>query len=62
MASKKKQQITIPIKTKDDLLPYLASDYHKVVVLNVYDEFWGPCECVETLIKRLNGVTLKTFL
>ena len=40
MASKKKQHITIPIKTKEELAPYLAPDYHKVVVLNLYDEFW----------------------
>ena len=60
MASKKKQQITIPIKTKDELLPFLASDYHKVVVLNVYDEFWGPCECVETLIKRFQENPINT--
>ena len=60
MASKKKQQITIPIKTKEELAPYLAETYHRVVVLNMYDEFWGPCECVETLIKRFQENPINT--
>ena len=58
MASKKKTQITIAIKTREELAPYLAEDYHKVVVLNLYDEFWGPCECVETLIKRFQECSM----
>ena len=60
MASKKKTQITIPIKTRDELAPYLAEDYHKVVVLNLYDEFWGPSECAETLIQRFQENPLTT--
>ena len=60
MASKKKTQITIAIKTREELAPYLAENYHKVVVLNLYDEFWGPCECVETLIKRFQENPINT--
>ena len=60
MASKKKTQVTIPVKTKEELDTYLAPTYHKVIVLNLYDEFWGPCECVETLIKRFQENPMNT--
>ena len=53
MASKKKKiQITVELKTKEDLEPYLQPTSLKVVVLNTYHQFWGRCEVAESMLKK----------
>ncbi len=52
MASKKKIQITVPLNTRDELNPYLDSKYQKVVIINGFHPFWGPCDVAESMLKR----------
>ena len=52
MSSKKKIQITVPINTREELNPYLDPKYQKVVVINAYAPFWGPCDVAESMLKR----------
>ena len=49
---KKKQGIIIRCNDKDLLNKYLDPDYNKIVVINVYDKYWGSCEVVEMITKR----------
>ena len=53
MASKKKKiQITVELKTKDDLAPYLQPTNQKVLVINAYHQFWGRCDVAESMLKK----------
>ena len=53
MASKKKKiQITVELKTKEDLEIYLQPTNLKVLVINAYHQFWGRCEVAETMLKK----------
>ena len=53
MASKKKKiQVTIELKTREELNPYLAPTYPKVVVVDAYHSFWGRCDVAEIMLKR----------
>ena len=53
MASKKKKiQVTIELKTREELNPYLAPTYPKVVVVDGYHPFWGRCEVAEIMLKK----------
>ena len=53
MASKKKKiQITIELKTREELNPYLQPTYPKVVVIDGFHPFWGRCEVAEIMLKK----------
>ena len=53
MASKKKKiQVTIELKTREELNPYLAPTYPKVVVVDGFHQFWGRCEVAEIMLKK----------
>ena len=53
MASKKKKiQITIELKTKEDLEPYLQPTNPKVIVINAFHQFWGRCDVAESMLKK----------
>ena len=53
MASKKKKiQVTIELKTREELNPYLLPTYPKVVVVDAYHPFWGRCDVAEIMLKR----------
>lgn len=49
---KKKIQVVKNVKTREELNKFLTPDFDKVLVLNIYDDFWGACEVAEPLIKR----------
>ncbi len=53
MATKKKKiQITVELKTREELNPYLLPTYPKVVVIDGYHEFWGRCDVAEIMLKK----------
>ena len=53
MASKKKKiQVTVELKTREELNPYLAPTYQKVVVVDGYHPFWGRCDVAEIMLKK----------
>ena len=53
MASKKKKiQITVDLKTREELEPYLAPAYPKVVVIDGFHPFWGRCDAAEVMLKK----------
>ena len=53
MASKKKKiQVTIELKTREELNPYLAPTYPKVVIVDGFHPFWGRCEVAEIMLKK----------
>ena len=53
MASKKKKiQITVELKTREELTPYLQPTYPKVVVIDGFHSFWGRCEVAEIMLKK----------
>ena len=53
MATKKKKiQITVDLKTREELEPYLAPAYPKVVVIDAYHSFWGRCDVAEIMLKK----------
>ena len=53
MASKKKKiQITIELKTREELNPYLSPTYPKIVVVDAYHQFWGRCDVAEIMLKK----------
>ena len=54
MATKKKIQVTVNLKGREELNPYLDPNYQKVVVINAFHHFWGYCEVAESMIKRFN--------
>lgn len=49
---KKKIEVVIKCTDKDQVNKYLTPDYPKLVIANVYDKFWGPCEVADLFIKR----------
>ena len=53
MATKKKKiQITIELKNREELNEYLAPTYPKVVVVDAYHTFWGRCDVAEIMLKK----------
>ena len=53
MASKKKKiQVTVELKTREELNPYLQPTYPKVVVVDAYHPFWGRCDVAEIMLKK----------
>ena len=53
MATKKKKiQITVELKTREELNQYLAPTYPKVVVVDGYHSFWGRCDVAEIMLKK----------
>lgn len=53
MASRKKKiQVTIELKTKEELAPYLVPTYQKVVVVDAFHPFWGRCDVAEIMLKK----------
>ena len=53
MASKKKKiQVTIELKSREELEPYLAPNYPKVVVIDGFHPFWGRCDAAEVMLKK----------
>ena len=53
MATKKKKiKITIELKTREELNPYLQPTYPKVVVIDGFHPFWGRCEVAEIMLKK----------
>ena len=53
MATKKKKiQITIELKNREELNEYLSPTYPKVVVVDAYHPFWGRCEVAEIMLKK----------
>ena len=53
MASKKKKiQVTIELKSREELEPYLSPTYPKVVVIDGYHPFWGRCDAAEVMLKK----------
>ena len=50
---KKKQEIVIKINDNEQFLKYTAPDYNKLVCINVYDKFWGACEVMDPMVKKL---------
>ena len=53
MASKKKKiQVTVELKTREELNEYLAPTYPKVVVVDGFHPFWGRCEVAEIMLKK----------
>ena len=53
MASKKKKiQVTIELKTREELNPYLAPTYPKVAIVDGYHPFWGRCDVAEIMLKK----------
>ena len=53
MASKKKKiQVTIELKSCEELEPYLAPNYPKVVVIDGFHPFWGRCDAAEVMLKK----------
>ena len=53
MASKKKKiQVTIELKNREELNPYLQPTYPKVVVIDGFHPFWGRCEVAEIMLKK----------
>jgi len=53
MATKKKKiQVTVELKTREELNPYLAPTHPKVVVVDGYHTFWGRCEVAEIMLKK----------
>ena len=53
MASKKKKiQMTVELKTREELNPYLHPTYPKVVVVDAYHPFWGRCDVAEIMLKK----------
>ena len=53
MASKKKKiQVTVELKTREELNQYLAPTYPKVVVVDGFHPFWGRCEVAEIMLKK----------
>lgn len=49
---KKKNQTFKTFKTKEELIKFITSNNDKVIVLNVFDPFWGSCEVAEPFVKR----------
>ena len=53
MATKKKKiQVTIELKTREELNQYLQPTYQKVVVVDGYHTFWGRCDVAEIMLKK----------
>ena len=53
MTSKKKKiQVTIELKSREELEPYLAPNYPKVVVIDGFHPFWGRCDAAEVMLKK----------
>ena len=53
MATKKKKiQVTIELKTREELNQYLQPTYPKVVVIDGFHPFWGRCEVAEIMLKK----------
>ena len=53
MATKKKKiQITVELKTREELNAYLSPTYPKVVVIDGYHDFWGRCDVAEIMLKK----------
>ena len=52
MSKKKKIQITVELKTREELNAYLAPTYPKVVVVDGYHPFWGRCDVAEIMLKK----------
>ncbi len=55
--NKKKIEIVRKVENIEELNKYLSPDFRKVVVslklvINVYDEFWGPCEIADMALKN----------
>ncbi len=50
---KKGKEIVLKIQDYQQLEPYLAETYNKIVVLNAYEKFWGPVEIIDFLIRRI---------
>lgn len=49
---KKKLEVVIRLNEVEAFAKYTSPDYNKVVVANVFDKFWGPCEVADMMIKR----------
>ncbi len=53
MATKKKKiQVTVELKTREELNQYLQPTYQKVVVVDGYHTFWGRCDVAEIMLKK----------
>ena len=53
MASKKKKiQVTIELKSREELEPYLAPNYPKVVVIDGFHPFFFCCDAAEVMLKK----------
>jgi hypothetical protein len=50
---KKKQEIVIKIQDFEIFQKYISPDYNKLVCINVFDKFWGPCEVMDPMVKKL---------
>ena len=48
---KKKLEVSIRCKDEEVFNTYFAPNRNKIVC-NVFDNFWGPCEVADSMIKR----------
>ena len=44
--------MTIELKNREELNPYLQPTYPKVVVIDGFHSFWGRCEVAEIMLKK----------
>lgn len=53
----KKRDITTRVYTYDALQPYLSDSLtnNRLVVINVYNKFWGPVEVLERIVESMLG-------
>jgi hypothetical protein len=50
--NKKKIEVVMKCADKDQLFKYFCPENNKILVINVFDKFWGPCEVSDSMIKR----------
>ena len=53
----KKKEITTRLYTYEALEPYLSDSItnNKLILINVYEKFWGPVEVIERIIESMMG-------
>lgn len=63
---KKKLEIVIKCNDEEHFQKFMTPDNNKLVIMNVYDKYWGPCEVADQMVKRFldtgNNATKTDFI
>lgn len=58
MSKKVKQEVVKKLNDTTEVAQFISPDYYKrLVVLNVYDKFWGMVEVADPVIKRFIDIS-----